>query len=162
MFLTQTNFSPTRRSSRPKKGLRDRENQGREGGKIEVVPDANGIPIGAATSADNIAETALIGPALASIPAAVELPHDVLVIADKAYDSDPLREELAAAGFMRPPSPRVVCCVLFVVRCALRVAGCALFVGCVLGVVRCALCCERCLVCVVLRVRVVCCWLVCG
>lgn len=52
-----------------------------------------------ATAAANIPETELIGPALESIPEAIDLPDDVPVIADKAYDSDPLRDELAESGF---------------------------------------------------------------
>jgi transposase len=68
--------------------------------KLEVVADANGTPIGVVTAAANVPETALIGPALASIPDAVALPDGVPVIADKAYDSDPLRDDLAAAGFV--------------------------------------------------------------
>lgn len=70
-----------------------------KGVKVELVTDANGVPIGAATAAANVAETKLIGPALGSIPEGVELPDGVPVIADKAYDSDPLREELAGDGF---------------------------------------------------------------
>lgn len=83
----------------PKRGFEIGKTKVGKGCKIELVTDANGIPIGAATAAANIAETALIGPALDSIPAAVELPQGVPVIADKAYDSDPLRDALDAAGF---------------------------------------------------------------
>ena len=68
--------------------------------KVEVVADAQGTPIGVATAAANIPETDLIGPALDSIPEAVALPAEVPVIADKAYDSDPLREELAEDGYI--------------------------------------------------------------
>jgi transposase len=68
--------------------------------KVEVVTDAEGIPIGVATGAADLAETELIGPALDSIPEAVELPAEVPVIADKAYDSDPLRAELADDGYI--------------------------------------------------------------
>jgi len=64
--------------------------------KVEVVTDAEGVPIGVA----DLAETDLIGPALDSIPEAVELPAGVPVIAEKAYDTDPLREELAADGYI--------------------------------------------------------------
>lgn len=83
----------------PKRGFEIGNTKVGKGSKIEIVTDANGIPIGAATAAANTAETALIGPALNSIPATIELPKGVPVIADKAYDSDPLREDLAAAGF---------------------------------------------------------------
>jgi transposase len=41
-----------------------------------------------------------LGPAaLADIPPAVEVPWGVPVLADKAYDSDPLREQLDGDGF---------------------------------------------------------------
>jgi transposase len=68
--------------------------------KVEVVTDAEGVPIGVATGAADLAETDLIGPALDSIPEAVELPAGVPVIADRAYDSDPLRAELAEDGYI--------------------------------------------------------------
>jgi transposase len=68
--------------------------------KVEVVTDAEGVPIGVATGAADLAETDLIGPALDSIPAAVALPAGVPVVADKAYDSDPLRAELAEDGYL--------------------------------------------------------------
>ncbi len=68
--------------------------------KLEVVADADGTPIGAFTAAANVAETELIRPALGSIPEAVRLPHGMPVIADKGYDSDPLREQLAQDGFV--------------------------------------------------------------
>lgn len=41
-----------------------------------------------------------LGPAaLADIPVAVDVPCGVPVLADKAYDSDPLRADLASGGF---------------------------------------------------------------
>jgi transposase len=67
--------------------------------KVEVVTEATGIPIGVATDAANVPETVLAGAALADIPAAVPVPFGVPVIADRAYDSDPLREDLAADGY---------------------------------------------------------------
>jgi IS5 family transposase len=68
--------------------------------KLEVVADADGTPIGAFTAAANVAETELIRPALGSIPETIALPHGMPVIADKGYDSDPLREQLAQDGFV--------------------------------------------------------------
>ncbi|HVK09402.1 MAG TPA: transposase [Gemmataceae bacterium] len=68
--------------------------------KVEVVTDAEGVPIGVATGAADLAETDLIGPALDSIPEAIALPAEVPVVADKAYDSDPLRAELAEDGYI--------------------------------------------------------------
>lgn len=67
--------------------------------KVAVVTEATGIPIGVATDAANVPETVLAGAARADIPAAVPVPFGVPVIADRAYDSDPLREDLAADGY---------------------------------------------------------------
>jgi IS5 family transposase len=66
--------------------------------KVEVVTEATGIPIGVATDAANVSETVLVVAALDDIPAEVEVPPDVPVVGDRAYDSDPLREELAESG----------------------------------------------------------------
>jgi transposase len=68
--------------------------------KVEVVTDRTGVPIGVATDAASVPETDLGGVALAGIPAAIELPPGVPVVADRAYDSDPLREQMAADGFV--------------------------------------------------------------
>jgi transposase len=67
--------------------------------KVEVVTEATGIPIGVATDAANIPETVLAGAALADIPGDVPVPFGVPVVADRGYDSDPLREALADDGF---------------------------------------------------------------
>lgn len=85
--------------SGPKRGYEVGKTKVGKGIKIEIVTDANGIPIGVATAAANEPETVLIGPALDAIPDSIDLPDQVPVIADKAYDSDPLRDELAEAGF---------------------------------------------------------------
>jgi transposase len=67
--------------------------------KIGFVTEAGGIPIGVATDAANVPETAL-GPAtLSTIPESIAIPDGVPVIADRAYDSDGLREHLAEEGF---------------------------------------------------------------
>jgi transposase len=68
------------------------------GVKIEVVTDARGTPLGVATDAALVSETMLGPAALADIPAGVTLPPMVPVVADRAYDSDPLRAHLAARG----------------------------------------------------------------
>jgi transposase len=68
--------------------------------KIEVVVEATGIPLGMATDAAHVPETVLAGVALVDIPAEIPVPFGVPVIADRAYDSDPLREELAEDGFI--------------------------------------------------------------
>jgi len=67
--------------------------------RIEVVTDARGTPLGVATDAAGVSETALGPAALADIPPCVPLPDMVPVVADRAYDSDPLREYLAGQGF---------------------------------------------------------------
>jgi transposase len=68
--------------------------------KVEVAVDATGIPVGVATDAANVPETVLGGVALASIPRAVPVRDATPVVADKGYDSDPLRDHLADAGFI--------------------------------------------------------------
>jgi transposase len=65
--------------------------------KLEVVVDASGLPLGMATAAADVAETALLPPALADVPVAI--PPGTPIILDKAYDSDPLREDLEGDGF---------------------------------------------------------------
>ena len=72
--------------------------------KVEVLTDARGTPLGAATDAAGVSETVLGPTALADIPPRVALPPMAPVVADRAYDSDPLRGHLAERGF-RPLSP---------------------------------------------------------
>ena len=67
--------------------------------KIEMVVDANGIPLGIATDAASVPETILGPAALADIPPETEVPPATPVIADRAYDSDPLRERLQEEGY---------------------------------------------------------------
>lgn len=67
--------------------------------KVEVATDRTGIPVGVATDAASVPEAVPAGAALASIPAGVRLRWGLPVIADRAYDSDPLRAELAGEGF---------------------------------------------------------------
>ena len=67
--------------------------------KVELVVDRTGIPLGVATDAASVPETVLVVPAVDDIPTAVLAPADTPLVADRAYDSDPLREELAARGF---------------------------------------------------------------
>ena len=66
--------------------------------KLEVVTDARGLPLGMAAAAANVSEQALLVPALDDVPAAV--PDGTPVIADKGHDSDPLRDDLEAEGFV--------------------------------------------------------------
>jgi transposase len=68
--------------------------------KVELVTEATGIPIGLATDAANVAEVDLAGVVLCDIPSQIPVPFGVPVIADRAYDSDPLRKEMADDGYM--------------------------------------------------------------
>jgi transposase len=68
--------------------------------KIEIVVEATGIPLGMVTDAAHVPETVLAGVALVDIPAEIPVPFGVPVIADRAYDSDPLREKLAEDGYI--------------------------------------------------------------
>ena len=63
------------------------------------MTDRTGIPIGVATDAAGVSETVLGPAALACIPASVPVPFGTPVMADRAYDSDPLRDHLADEGF---------------------------------------------------------------
>ena len=67
--------------------------------KLEVVTDGRGVPLAVVPAAADAAEVDLAEPALADLPAGVARPAGVPVVADKGYDSDPLRERLRAAGF---------------------------------------------------------------
>lgn len=61
--------------------------------------DRHGTPVGAATDGAGVHEVNLAPAALAAIPPEVSMPWPVPVLADRAYDSDPLREALADDGF---------------------------------------------------------------
>jgi transposase len=62
--------------------------------------DRTGIPVGVATDAANVPETAVGPAAVAGIPAGVRLRWGLPLVADRAYDSDPLRAYFAARGFV--------------------------------------------------------------
>ena len=64
-----------------------------------IATDRTGLPVGGATDAAGVSETVLGPAALASIPAAVEVPDGVPVLGDEGSDSDPLREYLADEGY---------------------------------------------------------------
>jgi transposase len=64
--------------------------------KLEVVTDARGVPLGTVVAAADRAETDLIEDAINDIP--VPLPTEVPLIADRGYDSDPLRDRLQDDG----------------------------------------------------------------
>jgi transposase len=67
--------------------------------KVELVVERTGVPLGLATDAASVPEPALVVPALDDIPPSVLAPADTPVVADRAYDSDPLRAELADRGY---------------------------------------------------------------
>jgi transposase len=70
--------------------------------KLEIVVDANGIPLGTKIAAANRAETDLLEEALDDIP--VPLPDvpegspPIPLVADRGYDCDPLRDRLLERG----------------------------------------------------------------
>ena len=66
--------------------------------KLEVVVDRSGLPLGTATPAANVSEQALLVEALDDVP--LELPDGIPVVADRGHDSDPLRDDLEAEGFV--------------------------------------------------------------
>ena len=65
--------------------------------KLEIVVDGNGLPLGLEAAAADVSEPQLLMPALQDVP--VEVPPGTPVIADKAYDSDQLRDALEQAGY---------------------------------------------------------------
>jgi len=65
--------------------------------KLEIVVDADGLPLGLATAAANVSEQALLMPALNDIP--LEVPEGTPVVADRGHDSDSLRDQMKAGGF---------------------------------------------------------------
>jgi IS5 family transposase len=66
--------------------------------KLEVVVDASGLPLGVAAASANVCEQDLLMAALDDVP--LEVPEGTPVIADKGHDSDPLRDDLEAEGFV--------------------------------------------------------------
>ncbi len=64
-----------------------------------VVERRSGVPLAAGTDAADVSEVDLEPAVLAGIPITGEVPPDAPVLADRGYDSDPLREELAGEGF---------------------------------------------------------------
>lgn len=68
--------------------------------KIEIVVEATGIPLGMITDAASVPETLLGEVVLEDIPPTIDLPKPTPLIGDRGYDSDPLRESVAANGFL--------------------------------------------------------------
>ena len=67
--------------------------------KVGMAVERHGVPVGVLTGAANVGEPDLGGRVLDGIPPEVELPDDVPVVADRGFDSDGLRDELAESGF---------------------------------------------------------------
>jgi len=67
--------------------------------KLEIVVERTGVPIGVVTASADTAEVNLAEPVLATIPEEVEVGWDVPVVADRGYDSDPLRDRLEEDGY---------------------------------------------------------------
>src|SRR5262245_14517807 len=87
----------------PRGGAKGGDEVGRarcgKGMKVSMAVDRTGVPVGVLTAAANVADVGLAADTLGSIPEGVEPPAGTPVIADKGYDSDPLRAELAAEGY---------------------------------------------------------------
>lgn len=67
-----------------------------KGMKLELAVDHRGRPLAIVSAPAHKAETHLAEPVLAAVEG--ELPRDTSVLADRGYDSDPLRERLARRG----------------------------------------------------------------
>ncbi len=67
-----------------------------KGMKLELVVDQRGRPLAVVTAAANHSEVGLALPTLARLPA--RLMRGTPVIADRAYDSDLLRQQVASLG----------------------------------------------------------------
>ena len=67
--------------------------------KVGLAVERHGVPVGVLSGAANVGEPDLGGRVLDHIPPGVELPGGVPVVADRGFDSDGLRDELAGAGF---------------------------------------------------------------
>jgi len=68
-----------------------------KGMKLSVVVERSGVPVGVVTAPANVHEAHLAEPALGSIPG-LFVPWGAPVLADRAYDSDPLRDRLEDDG----------------------------------------------------------------
>ena len=68
-----------------------------KGMKLQVVVDGSRLPLGLEATAADVGEPELLLPAFNDVP--VEVPPGTPVIADKAHDSDALRDEREGAGY---------------------------------------------------------------
>ena len=67
--------------------------------KMEVLTDRRGLPLARAVGPASRGEGDLAEHLLDLLPDRVALPPTVVVVADRGYDSDGLRDRLAAAGY---------------------------------------------------------------
>ena len=101
--------APQARRSVPRRVLRGREKRGEgvgltkrgKGSKLVVLVSGEGVPLGVQIAAASASETSLATPTLDELNDLVDhidLPS--IVIADKGYDSDPLRDAFADRGVL--------------------------------------------------------------
>ena len=64
-----------------------------------MAVERNGIPVGVPTDSADVGETDVGRRVLATLPPEVDPPADAPVLADRGFDSDGLRDDLAAIGF---------------------------------------------------------------
>lgn len=69
-----------------------------------MTEKALGIPVAAGTDAANVSDVFLGPAALASVPVTLDCHPSTPVLADRGFDSDPLRDELEGRGY-RPIIP---------------------------------------------------------
>jgi transposase len=67
--------------------------------KVGMAVERHGVPVGVLSDAANVGEADLGGRVLGQMPDEVETPDGVPVVADRGFDSDDLRDELAEQGF---------------------------------------------------------------
>lgn len=67
--------------------------------KVGMAVERHGVPVGVLTDAANVGEPDLGQRVLEQMPPGVEVPPGVPVVADRGFDSDGLRDELAEQGF---------------------------------------------------------------
>jgi transposase len=66
--------------------------------KVGMAVERHGVPVGVLTDAANVGEADLGSRVLERIPEEVELADEVPVVADRGFDSDDLRDDLAEWG----------------------------------------------------------------
>jgi len=67
--------------------------------KIGMAVERSGIPVGVLTDSADVGEPAVGRRVLDRLPPEVDVPADAPVVADRGFDSDELRDDLAVVGF---------------------------------------------------------------